>query len=336
MLHALLPLPLLLGLPVSTTAAQQEGEPAGRLEAERWFHWIGEGPRIEALEGRTVLVHFFRVEKPHLNGFLPLCKFHEDYADKGLVILAVSPDGAGAVEALLEDYPLPFPVGAGCDDPRTWGIGGERGQVLIDPRGEVFFRVQAANGIWTGKLRKALRGADRLGERAPLVYHPAEEVPDRLEKAVEHLAEGELERALGRLDEVLENEHADAAEKDEALRLSEEVHAHVERLLEQVEAELARGQVLLARGALEALAEELEDHPFGLRARLRLQELEEDPEHLREFEAAEKYADLVTAFFVRGLEKNRRRFDELMEDHADTHAARKAAAWVELVLSRRF
>ena len=88
-------------------AAQEVGQPAGELSAAHWYNWIGDGPSIEALRGRTILVHFFKVEEPEKNGFMTLCKFHEEHADKGLVILAVAPEAKGVVRRLLQDYPLP-------------------------------------------------------------------------------------------------------------------------------------------------------------------------------------------------------------------------------------
>ena len=326
---------LLLALTPSVLA-QELGEPARELDASHWFNWIGDGPTIEGLRGRTILVHFFMVEEPEKNGFMTLCKFHEEHADKGLVILAVAPDAMGSVRRLLGEYPLPFAVGAGCRDKGVWGIEQDRGQVLIDAKGNVYYRAEAANGVWNGKLLKALKGSKRLGDAAALAYLPRAEYTKRWKAVLSDLAQGDLAKALGKIERVTENEKSapgDVAEGDELL---DEVEAHVERLHEQVEEELERGEVLRARAALAALAKDLKRHPLGTRAIARLEELDGDEEHLHEVEAAEQFEDLVTAFFVRGLEKNRAKFDRLIEGHAGTAGAAKAQAWVDLVLSRRF
>ena len=315
--------------------AQEVGEPAGELSAAHWYNWIGDVPTIEGLRGRTVLVHFFKVEEPEKNGFMTLCKFHEDHADKGLVILAVASEAKGVVRRLLEEYPLPFTVGAGCHDKGSWGIAADRGQVLIDPKGNVYYRADAANGIWNGKLLKALKGSKRLGDRGALAYRPQAEYSKRWSSAIDDLAEGELAKAMARIERVVENDKSSAADVAEGSELADEVDAHVMLLLYQIEEELERGEILRAREALDALAKEFKRHPLGATPIARRAELDEDETHLRELAAAEQYESLVTAFFTRGLEKNRAKFNTLMEEYAGTRGAAKAHAWVQLVLGRK-
>lgn len=324
---------LFAALPVS---AQEVGEPANDLTADHWYNWIGDGPTIQGLRGRTVLVHFFKVEEPEKNGFLTLCKFHQDHAAKGLVILAVASEAKGVVRRMLQDYPLPFPVGAGCKDRSAWGIEADRGQVLIDPRGNVYYRADAANGVWNGKLLKALKGSKRLGARGVLAYRPPEEYSKRWASTLGDLADGELAKGLSRIERVLGNDKSDAADIEEGDALTSDVEAHVDSLLLQIDGELERGEVLRARSALGALAKDLKRHALGARPIARLAELDGDDGHLRELEAAEQYESLVTAFFTRGLEKNRSKFDRLIEGFTGTHAAQKAHAWVQLVLSGKF
>ena len=84
------------------------------------------------------------------------------------------------------------------------------------------------------------------------------------------------------------------------------------------------------------VTKELKRHPLGAAALARQAELEEDEDHLRELAAAEQFESLVTAFFTRGLEKNRAKFDRLIDEYAGTRGAAKARAWVQLVLGRRF
>ena len=334
MIRSLL-LACMLALP-SPASAQDLGEPAHALKAEHWFNWVGDGPTMEGLRGRTVLVHFFLVKEPEKNAFLTLCKFHEEYADKGLVILAVAPDAMGSVRRMLEDYPLPFPIGAGCRDKQRWDINAKRGQVLIDPRGNVYYRAEMANGVWNGKLLKALKGSKRLGERGALAYRPSEEYSKRWSSVIEDLAEGELAKALKNLERVLDNEKTSAADLGEGRRLADGVKEHIAHLSEQIDVELERGAVLLARGALEALAKELKRHPLGAPALARLAALEDDGDHAKELEAAETFASLVTAFFTRGLEKNRSKFEALIDNFAGTQGAAKAENWVNLVMTHKF
>ncbi len=122
------------------SALPVQDDATGSIRAKKWHNWIGAGPTLEDLEGRTVLLHFFVTEKPKSAGFLTLCKFHNEYAEKGLVIIALTPDSPERVARLLGDFPLPFAVGAGSDVGSEWGIHGKYGQVIVDPRGEVFYR----------------------------------------------------------------------------------------------------------------------------------------------------------------------------------------------------
>ncbi len=162
-LGKMLSLTALLLVSLSVVApAQGEGDRAAAIEAGTWFGWIGEEPRLEAFEGRAVLLHFFVCKEPKKSHWLGVMRAQREFGEKGLQILAVTPDGAGAVKSLLDEFPLPFPVGAGSGMNSEWGMG-EYGQVLIDAKGEVFYRAGASNAVWDGKILKVIRNTKRLG-----------------------------------------------------------------------------------------------------------------------------------------------------------------------------
>lgn len=313
---------LLLGAIAQPAPAQEAG--ADAFAADRWFHWIGDGPSARALEGRAVLLHFFVCEKPKKAAFLPLIQFHHDYRGKGLVILAVTPDSPGRVEELLRDHALPFPVAAGAGAmKRAWGVGGDYAQILLDPDGELFFRADAANGIWNGKLRKGVQGAERLKERACLRLAPAGECSRELRKPVEELAAGDLREALESLERTLESDSTSDGVRAEAEALRAAVEGHVEALLGQIRAAFERREAALAWSALETLAEELDGHPLGTAPAERLEERRRDPAVQLELEASAEYDELVEAFFARGWEKNLARFEKLVADYPETRSAEK-------------
>lgn len=331
----------LLAPAADAAPAQDVDEPASPIEAREWIHWIGAPPANESLSGRAVLLHFFPCEKPEKAGFLGLLKFHRDYADKGLVILAVTPDSTGRVEAILKDYDLPFAIGTGTRMHERWGVKRDGyAQVLIEPGGTVFFRSDSPNGIWNGKLLKGLRGATQLGERAHLALTippaDAEETDDDLDRrfgrVLDPLAEGELGKAVRALETARSSTSLSDAERARAVEIERAIEAHVTRILGQIETELARGEVLLARRALEALAKDLKREPLGAPAVARLAELDEDEWHLRELDAAKDYERNLEMFFRLGWEKTVERFKKLVEAHPETRAAEKATQWIE----RRF
>jgi len=322
MLACLVPA-LVLGGFSTRAVAQKLGDPAPPISADTWIGWIGDGPSSEALLGRTVLVHFFVTEKPRQASWLTLLKFHHDYADKGLVILAVTADSSAKVESMLADFPLPFPVGAASDMHGDWEVRGKYAQFLVTPNGELYFRADSANGVWNGKLLKALKGADRLKERAPGRLVPPEEFGRKAGKALDLLAEGQLGKALAALERTRDGGSTTAEDRADAERLIEATEKHLERVAGQIEAFLDNREVLPATAALEFLAKDLKRHPLGERFMERLDELAQEPEHQRETLAAEEYEKCVQAFFSRGWQKNLARFEKLVERYPATRAAEK-------------
>jgi len=319
-----------LGGSLSAQGSPDIGDVPPELQAARWFNWIGDGPTLESLKGEAVLVHFFVVKEPKKAQWLTLLKFYNDHRGKGLRILAVTRDDGGAVERMLQEIPLPFPVGAGSEMQRTWGANGDYGQVVLDRDSVIFYRTDAANGTWNGKLLKAMRGADRPKEAAFLRCFPAAEYEKELDRAIELLREGKLAKALGVLEELTAEDPTDEESHAGARELLAEVDAHLERLMSQIREALDRREVLLARTALDALAKELKKHPKGEPARELLAELEEDEAHAREVEAAGQYEQLVESFFRRGWDKNLDRFEQLVEDFPETRAAEKMKAyWIK-------
>ena len=300
--------------------AQGEGERAAAIEAGTWFGWVGEEPKLEAFEGRAVLLHFFVCKEPKKSHWLGVMRAQREFGEKGLQILAVTPDSAGAVQTLLEEFPLPFPVGAGSGMNAEWGMG-EYGQVLIDARGEVFYRAGASNAVWDGKILKVIRNTKRLGARAHLRLTPEEEQPKKLSKAVDLLSEGQLAKAADALEKVITSSSGKEEDRLAATTLKESLKAHVSAVLAMIEFERSRGKVLLAMRALTALAEDLKKLPMGVEAVARLAELCADERHLEEVEAAEKLALIVEGFFRRGWEKNKARWERLVEEHPTTRAA---------------
>jgi hypothetical protein len=301
-------------------AAQGEGDRAAEIEAGTWFGWIGEEPRLESFEGRAVLLHFFVCKEPKKSNWLGMMRAQREFGAKGLQILAITPDSAGAVQTLLDEFPLPFPVGAGSGMNANWGMG-EYGQVLIDAKGDVFYRAGASNAVWDGKIIKVIRNTKRLAERAHLRLTPMSEQPKKLNKAVDLLSEGQLAKADVALEKIIASTSGKEEDRQAAVSLREALKDHVSSVLGKIEAERSRGEVLLAMRALTALAKDLKKLPLGAEAVALLSKLSEDELHLEEVEAAETLAHIVDAFFRRGWEKNKERWERLIEAHPTTHAA---------------
>ena len=315
---------LAVGLALAAPAsAQEEGDHAGPIEAKTWFGWIGEEPRLDAFKGRAVLLHFFVCEKPKESNWLGLIRNQREFGEKGLQILAITADGAGSVRSLLGTFALPFPVGAGSGMRSEWRMG-KYGQVLIDARGEVFYRAGASNAVWDGKIGKVIRNTKRLGARVHLRLTPEGDRPKKLMKAIDLLRLGELAKADAALEKIAAGSSGTEEDRSSAAELRKELESHVQQVFARVQSELARGEVLLARRALDQLAEDLKKSPLGANARALLAELEDDASHLEDIEAAERLAGIVDAFFRRGWEKNVDRWERLIEEYPATRAAEAA------------
>ena len=311
---------LLVSLPtVQLRAADGELPP---VRAAEWTNWIGEEPTLASLKGRAVLLHFFVCEKPEKANWLGMIRFHRDFADRGLVILAVTPDSAGAVKQLLHTYPLPFAIGAGSDMASQWNMG-KYGQVLIDHQGEEFYRVGASNGVWNGKLRKSVNGSRPVGGAAHRQLTITNDVPRGAKRAVEALSEGQLAKALGYLEAILAKGGSDGELIDAAQQLLDQTTTHLKQLQEQIERSLASGEAVRAQAAVDALVKDLKRHPLGKPFVDLASSLKDDEAHQLELEAAEVYDRLVESFFRMGYEKNEKRFKTLVSDFPTTRAAEK-------------
>lgn len=300
------------------------GEPAPRLAAARWFNHIGETPSVASLRGRTVLVNVFVTKEPVKAQFRILRKLHEEYADKGLVIVALTPDSAGDVERLLAEWDLPFVIGAGSSARGDWGVKGDYAQALIEPGGTVFWRAPAAAAIWDGKLLKALRGAERLGTRAALRVTPAEEYEGRLGKLVEKLRAGELAKALKELERIESNERTPEVERSGSRALMHLATDHADAVVEQCAAEIERREVLPARAALQLIVKELRGRSASGRAAELLARLADEEPLAREVEAAEEYGRVTQLYWRIGPSKSAPRFEKIVERWPDSRAAEKA------------
>jgi len=309
---------VLLGLTGAHGMAPQVDLPP--LQADKWLNWVGEDPTLKGLKGRAVMLHFFVCEEPKKSNWLGLIRFHRDFVDRGLVILAVTPNSDSAVKRLLELYPLPFAIGTGSAMAGPWGMGAY-GQVLIDHQGEEFYRVGASNGVWNGKLRKSVNGSRPAGAAAYRQLTVSLKPLRGTKRAVAALAEGELAKALGYLESIQAKEDGELAAQ--AKTLADQTHEHLARVLEQIEESLAAGEAVLAQAALEALAKDLKRHPAGKPFLELVAKLEEDEEHQTELEAAKVYDNLVESFFRMGYEKNQKRFQTMIRNFPRTRAAEK-------------
>ncbi|HIF42498.1 MAG TPA: redoxin domain-containing protein [Planctomycetes bacterium] len=309
---------LLLSLTGAHGTAPQVDLPP--LQADKWLNWVGEDPTLKGLEGRAVMLHFFVCEEPKKSNWLGMIRFHREFVDRGLVILAVTPESDSAVKQLLDLYPLPFAIGTGSAMAGSWGMG-TYGQILIDHQGEEFYRVDASNGVWNGKLRKSVNGSRPVGGAACLQITVSLEPLRGTKRAVQAMAKGELAKALGYLEAIQAKEEGELGAQ--AKMLADKTHEHLASVLKQIEESLSAGEAVLAQTALDALAKGLKRHPAGKPFLELAAKLKDDEAHQTELEAAKVYDNLVESFFRMGYGKNEKRFNTMVRDFPGTRNAEK-------------
>jgi len=296
----------------------------GQIGAKEWFNHIGEEPSLEALEGRTVLLHFFTTRDKVEKAWWPvLRKYHHEYADRGLMVLALTDDSPAEVERYMQANNLPFVVGAAMN--ADWDLPSPFHQILLDRKLETYWS-GPTNGLWNGKLLKGLKGSRQPGRKGCLELHLEHELQcgPWADKAFKYCARGDLEKALEAIERTLTDERSDADTRAQAETVKARIEAHVARLDEQIAKQLASGDVSVAFAALEILVKELEGHSLGSGATQRLEAARADPDLQQELKAATEYHKIYEAMWRIGLEKNRARLEKLIADHGDTRAARWA------------
>jgi len=300
-----------------------------------WVNLIGEEPTLENLEGRAVILHFFDPPQNQRGGgrddggglaaayFSFIRKFHHDYASKGVVILGFSSESRSKVEGYIAKYNIPYPIAIKGNARRRFNVSDACHLILLDRNGEVYWE-GPTTGLWNGKLNKGAKGSKRLGDRGLLALHVNRALGKRAQKAADQCAQGDLAKALKTIDGLLASDLATPGDKGEAEALQKDVVDHIARLMEQIDACLEMGEVLLAVDALELLAKELKKHDLGATAKERLEEVLASEEMQQEIKAAKDYKSVEGSFYKRGLRANLPRLERIVEAYPDTMGAQKA------------
>jgi hypothetical protein len=308
--------------PTATGFPQEEGEPALAIDSPQWINLVGAIPSLELLNGQVVMLHFFEKGGRAANFNYPR-KYNHDYGDKGLVVLGVTTLTLEELDEELEMENVPFPIAVESDMAKRWRVTRPNYQITIDTDGNVY-HAGSGNSLWNGKLLKALKGADRYGQRQALRCVPSGEFSKSAKKALALMSAGELKKALKVIDTSIAREAEGTEKRIDAESLRKILDEHVALLLKQMELNAERGEVLIVRDALAVLNKDLSGHPLGEAVQSLDARLAEDKQYQNELQAAEEFQKLIKAYYQRGLEKNQARFKKLTETYPGTHAAQMA------------
>lgn len=320
-------LPPLAGLALLVVPISDDGPAPNSFSVATWLNYVGQPPQLDHFEGRAVLVHFLSTnpddEIQKQANWQVVRRHWNEFADKGVVFLGVARESAGEVRKYIEEHNVPFPVAVGCDAHDRLSAGGPFYEILFDRKGERYWE-GPTNGLWNGKLLKGAKGSGRPGPEAALALHLGTQHGKTVKGAVEDLAGGDLKGALKKLDGILAKDSSRDEARDAATAVWDQVSAHVERLLQQVERAVESGEVQVALPPLEELAGQLKRHELGAAAIELFAAYEADPWIQKQLEAAERFEDLMGDYWRLGFGKTEARFQKLIDGFPETAAARKA------------
>lgn len=249
----------------------------------------------------------------------------EEFADKGLVVLAISNEDPKKVGEFVDSNGAgKMRVAAASPTGQAYGVKGIPAMFAVGPDGKVIWRGHPGD-LSDGKIKELLKGAKPaaggfLGVRA------SDEMPKRLDAASSSAATGKLAKALTAAKAVLDDPAAAEADKTAAQSLTADVEKHVKVLLAQAESFIEQREVMTALTVLDAVAGELDAHESGKKAKARADEVRKDKALVKELDAAKAFETVKKNAARLASSKARDQYKDFAEKWSGTRAAEKAKA----------
>lgn len=146
------------------------GQKAPEIKAQKWFNTNGE-LSLAQLQGKIVVVEFWATWCPPCQRSIPhLNALHNKYKDKGVVILGLSDENADKVESFIkrmnagEKKQMEYPVAAGSNDGRAYGVRGIPHAFLVTSDGKVAWAGHPMAGL-DEAIEKALKDSPPVTEK---------------------------------------------------------------------------------------------------------------------------------------------------------------------------
>ncbi len=132
--------PALLVTALAVAQRPTVGAAAPPIVADDWLNWEGDGPTLESLAGRVVLLEFWGTWcGPCVRAMPGIQKLHDRYADRGLTVLAISYEPAATMRPFLTKNGYTMAVGSdpGKRTIAAYGVSGWPMTVVIDKQGKI-------------------------------------------------------------------------------------------------------------------------------------------------------------------------------------------------------
>ena len=249
-------------------------------------------------------------------------KLQEEFADDGLMVLALSDEEDEKVEEYVQNMNLTIRVAAGHKSTGAFAVGrGIPRTYLIGADGKVLWAGHPSS-LSSGKVKDALKGVKASGSY--LGFKPKGEYSEKsIAKLAGMVQQAKLGKAMSSATKLSEKEGG-GAEAMQAKELIGEINAHAAMLIQQAESFIAKKEVLIGASVLESLEGEFKGFAIEGTARARLEEIAKDESLKAEWEADKALAKLAEKAAKKGWRKQLKKLESLAKKHEGTNAARKA------------
>lgn len=147
---------------VPASADLQVGDRAPGLSAGKWFNLPKGVKQLQRkhLQGQVVVVEFWATWCPPCRDSIPhLIEMHEEFKDRGVILVALSYEDSSKVANYVKGNDLPYVVGSRAGSTRTaYGVTAYPTMFIIDPDGKV---------AWKGHPAAADRALEKVLKKSP-------------------------------------------------------------------------------------------------------------------------------------------------------------------------
>jgi thiol-disulfide isomerase/thioredoxin len=321
---AALGLALLPAFRLPTENNPEVGSVPPEIDAEGWFNHLGAAPTLASLKGQTVLIEFWATWcGPCVAAWPHLQELHEEYADKGLVILGLSAEEPGVVSDFVDQKGITARVAYGSKTGGKYGVEGIPHTFVVGPDGKLAWHGHPS-GLSKGILEKALKGA-KARPGGALAIEPRTEAAGRLASVAQAMEQGKLAKALDAARAIAADTTSSEADKSGAQALEGEILAHANLLTSQGERYVENLDVLHAFEVFGLIAQEYGAQELGTQAKARIEGIRKDPVLAKELAAAEAYQKLRSSVARLSTSKQRDKYRDFAEEYKGTKAGERAS-----------
>lgn len=241
----------------------------------------------------------------HLN------KLHEEYASKGLVIIAASPEPESEVQQFVDEFEAKYPVMIEESDTYAeYGFAALPRAVLIGPAGSVLFK-EHPNRLTVNQIDNHLESIKLLPE-----------FPKALSAVAKALAKSEYAKAHKKATAALKKDDLN----ETAQKAIEWIDWFGTTWMETAESAADGGNVYAAYSSFEQIKDAYKGLPVATKAKEAAAALKADKANKKEITAGDKLAALKKKLLKLSPSKARKAIDAFLKKYGDTQAGPKAKA----------